>query len=342
LLKGTDGELAGATSELEVAVDELSEAVGLTTLRTVQIVDEVIQSMNGNVDFLVSNANLIEERTKSIESNTKTIIEQNQDFALKQDDMTYMQREALAKMAEQSQTLNNIVGYFGSIQLGENFGRGFQNSILKLGVVRLRLTRWSQSVGLGKLDSMQSLASAEISVEDIPKVEQLLSAIMESFDDAETVSKRFEKRNPNIGALDTSRILEGDAAKLHQSMDSLVKTRQGPLEVEDELTLYEEKNFTRLVEDINGFVNDLIGLFPAIEATQKVLCQEEVDTMNKTDGALSLLQDAADGQDTLLTATVTKVIESSTAYNNSVVFQGTNHGFQVGNNRGKIGGVTFR
>lgn len=345
-MKGSDGELAGASADLEEAVNELSQAVGLTTMKTVQILDEVIQSMNGSVEFLVSNANLIDQRTKDIESNTNTIIEQNQNLASKQEDMTDMQRETLEKMAEQSRMLNSVVGYFGSIQMGQNFGESFKNSLLKLGVIRLRLTRWGQSVGLANLDNAnaQSLANIAISDEDIPMVKELLGSIMESFDDAERTSNRIKKRNPSIGVLDPANELDEDAASLHQKMNALVKTRQGkvePEELTEGLILYEEKNFTRLIEDISDSVNDLVNLFPAVQEKQQKLTEEEVSEMNKSENALSLLKDAADGQDSMLSKAVTKVIQSTTTYNNSVVFQGTNSGFQIGNNKGKISNVRF-
>lgn len=91
-MKGTDEELGAASTELEGAVNELSQAVGLTTLGTVQVLNEITQSMNGNVEFLVSNASLIDERTKTMESNINRIMD--------------MQREALQKMAEQSRMFN--------------------------------------------------------------------------------------------------------------------------------------------------------------------------------------------------------------------------------------------
>jgi hypothetical protein len=342
-MNGTDGELAGATTNLEEAVNELSQAVGLTTLRTVQILNEVIQSMNGNVEFLVSNANLIDERTRSIESNTNTIIQQNQDLASKQDNITDIQQETLQKVAEQSKMLSSVIAYFGSIQMGQNFGKSFQTSLLKLGVVRLRLTRWSQSVGLGNLDNVKSLKNVKISEEDIPMVKELLNRVIESFDDAERTSNRIKKRNPSVGVLDPTKELDEDAASLHQKMDTLVRTRQGEVKLEEqtELTLYEEKNFTRLIEDISDSVNDLVNLFPAVQETQQKLCDEEVSEMNKNETSLSLLKDAAGDQDNMLSQTVTKVIQSTTSYNNSVIFQGTNSGFQIGNNKGKISNVRF-
>lgn len=90
LLNGTDGELTEASSELESAINEMSQAVGLASLKTLDILNDVVQSMSGNIDFLVSNANLIDERTAAIQSSTNTILEQNQELASKQDEMTDM------------------------------------------------------------------------------------------------------------------------------------------------------------------------------------------------------------------------------------------------------------
>lgn len=107
LLKGSDGELVAASTQMEEAVNELNQAVGLATLRTVDVLSEVLQSMIGNGEFLVSNATLIDERTAAIQYNTTTIIDQNQDLATDQKAMTDIQHETLKKMEE----------YFGQVQI---------------------------------------------------------------------------------------------------------------------------------------------------------------------------------------------------------------------------------
>ncbi|KAJ5175269.1 uncharacterized protein N7482_001146 [Penicillium canariense] len=345
LMKGTDGALASASAQLDEAVNELSQAVGLSTLRTVQILDEVVQSMNGNVEFLVANANLIDERTQAIESNTTTIMEQNKELEAKQDEMTALQREALEKVTEQSRMLNEVVGYFGSVQMGENFGKSFQTSLLKMNVVQLRLTRWGKSVGLANLSDAKSLREAKIASDDIPRVEELLEGILDQFADAARISQRFQKRNAGVQVLDPAKELDEVSASLRQTMTALVKERQGNAESdpESDLTLYEEKNFTRLIQDVGELVNDLVSLFPAVEADQRKLCEEEVSAMEKIKDGLPVLKEAAAGQDDLLSQTVVKVIESTTTttYTNSVVFQGQNSGFQIGNNKGNISNVRF-
>jgi hypothetical protein len=328
---------------LEEAINEMNEAVGLATLRTVEILDEVVESMNGNVEFLVSSATMIDERTAAIVSNTNTILEQNQNLASRQGEMSEMQRETLAKMTEQSRMLNGVIQLFGSVQMGEGFSNSFKTSLLKVDVIRLRLTRWGQSVGLANLEDLKSLQQAKFSPEDIPKVEELLGGIMDQFSDAETYANRFKRKNPSTSTLDPAKELDSVSASLHQQMSEFAKRRQGDSELDpaNDVAFYEEKYFVRLIEDTSTLVDDLIDLFPAVQAVQRKLCEEEVAEMNKIKDALPILKEVAAGQDKMLSDTVVKVIQSSTTYTNSVVFSGTNSGFQIGNNKGRISNVRF-
>ncbi|CBF86028.1 hypothetical protein AN2022.2 [Aspergillus nidulans FGSC A4] len=337
LIDGSDGALSSAIQEMEEAVNELTQAVGLATLRTVEILDDIVQSMNGNVEFLVAQVTVIDGRMKDIKSDTGTIIEQTQTLELKQDAMLKM-------LNEQSRLFNDAVQSFEYIQMGSNFGQSFQTSLLKLDVVRLKLTRWGQSVGLANVDDgVKQLQMTNLAPEDQEQVQDLLSQILELFAEAEAASKRLRRRNPNLKVLDPAEELDGVSAPLHQKMQDLAKKRQGKSELEqDQVTiLYEEKNFARLIEDIGELVDGLVDLFPGIQEEQRKLCEEEVSGLNANEGALSLLKEVAAGQDKLLSDTVVKVIQSTTSYTNSVVFSGPNSGFQIGNNSGKISGVRF-
>ncbi|KAL6228985.1 hypothetical protein BDW75DRAFT_117664 [Aspergillus navahoensis] len=343
LLNGTDGELAGASSELESAINEMSQAVGLASLKTLEVMNDVVNSMSGNIEFLVSNANLIDERTAAIQSNTSTIINQNQELANKQDEMSKVQKEMFEKLTEQSRLLNQAVGFFGSVQIGESFGKSFKMSLLKVDVIKLRLTRWGHSVGLVSLADVKSLEDTKLAEEDIPKVQDLLTEILDLIEDAEKFSARFKKKNPKALTMDPEKELDEASASLHKQMDELAAKRRGNagIEVQEALAIYQEKDFSRLIEDCSSLVTDLIELFPAVKEDQRKICEEEVAQMKKVQGGLPLLKEAAAGQDELLSATVVKVIQSTTTYNNSVVFQGTNSGFQIGNNSGRINNVRF-
>lgn len=322
---------------MEEAVNELTQAVGLATLRTVEILDEIVQSMNGNVEFLVAKVTVIDGRVEAIKSDTGTIIEQNRDLELKQDAMIKM-------LDEQSRLFNDAVQSFEYIQMGANFGQSFQTSLLKLDVVRLRLTRWGKSVGLAKVDDgVKPLQITNLPTEDREQVQDLLAQILELFEEAEGASKRLRRRNPTVPVLDPAEELDSVSASLHQKMEDLAKKRQGKSELEqDQLTImYEEKNFIRLIEDISELVSGLVDLFPGIQEEQRKLCEEEVSGLNTSEAVLPLLKEIAAGQDNLLSDTVVKVIQSTTTYTNSVVFSGPNSGFQIGNNSGKISGVRF-
>ncbi|KAL4947741.1 prion-inhibition and propagation-domain-containing protein [Aspergillus filifer] len=249
---------------------------------------------------------------------------------------------------EQSRLFNDAVKSFDYIQMGANFGASFKTSLLKLDVVRLRLTRWGQSVGLASVQDggdLEWLQMTSLAAEDREQVQDLLAQVLELFAEAESASKRLRRRNPSVQVLDAAKELDSVSASHHEKMTDLAKKRQGPSEFEqDQLTiLYEEKNFSRLIEDISELVDGLVDLFPGIQEEQRKLCEEEVSGIKTNEGALSLLKEVAGDHDKLLSDTVVKVIQSTTTttYSNSVVFSGPNSGFQIGNNSGRISGVRF-
>ncbi|PYI07128.1 hypothetical protein BO78DRAFT_313751 [Aspergillus sclerotiicarbonarius CBS 121057] len=346
LLKGEDANLAAAMKELEDAVNELSQAVGLSTLKLVKVLQEVAQSMDGKLDFLVAKTTILDERTATVETNTGTIMDQNKSLGSKQDEMTEMQRATLEMITEQTRQFNTVIDYFGSIQIGQNLSEDFETSLLKLDVIRLRLSRWGQSVGLSNINDVNSLEEADIFSEDLPRVSDLLTGILDQFADAERLSKRFRLRRGNSTAvLDPGMELDGASALLHQKMNDLV-TRQNDqfkLESRAELTIYEARTFSRLIEDIGELVNDLVELFPATHDIQRGLAEQEVSEMKGIKGALPLLKEVSADQDSLLAETVAKAIRATTTttYNHSVVFSGPNSGFQVGNNVGEISNVRW-
>ncbi|KAH6609878.1 hypothetical protein Trco_003224 [Trichoderma cornu-damae] len=344
LVDGSDRALSVAVRNMEDAVNELTQVVGLTTFRTAKILGEVVQSMNENVEDIISNVTLIGKRTGTIKLDTETIIEQNSGLESKQDALLEMQKEALEKLNEQSRIFNDTVQNFGYVQMGANFGNDFQTSLLKLDVVRLRLARWGQSVGLANVDDVKSVHKVKLALENSEQVRGFLDQVLDLFADAEVASKRFEKRNGNSAApaLDPSEELDSVSASLHQKMQDLVERRQGKMELEQrKWTLYEKKNFSRLTDDISELVDGLIDLFPGLHEDQRKLCEEEVSEMKASKGVLSLLKEVAVDQDKMLSDTIAKATQSTTTYNNNVIFSGSNTGFQIGNNLGEISNVRF-
>ncbi|QYS94247.1 hypothetical protein H0G86_001587 [Trichoderma simmonsii] len=335
LIDGSDRTLSVAVKDMEDAVNELNQTVGLATFQSAKMLNEVIRQMNENID----------ERMDAIKLDTEAIIEQNTELKSKQDAMIEMQRGLLEKLNEPSRLFNTTVQSFGYVHMGANFGRTFRASLLKFDVVRLRLARWGHSAGLVSSDGVKSFQATKLAFKNREQIQNLLDQILELFADARVASKKFEKRNGNsaMPALDPAEELDGVSALLHQKMQDLVEKRQGKLELEQsEWTLYEEKKFSRLIEDISELVDDLIDLFPGIQEEQRRLCEEEVSEMSTNKGMLLLLKDIAASQDKLLSDTAAKAIKPITTYTNSVVFSGShNSGLQIGNNSGSISGINF-
>ncbi|KAL7958138.1 prion-inhibition and propagation domain-containing protein [Trichoderma compactum] len=335
LIDGSDRTLSAAVKDMEDAVNELNQTVGLATFQSVEMLGDVIRQMNENID----------ERMEAIKLDTEATIEQNQELKSKQDAMIEMQRDLLEKLNEQSQLFNTTVQSFGYVHMGANFGRTFRVSLLKFDVVRLRLARWGHSAGLVSSDGLESFQATKLAFKNREQVHNLLDQILELFADARVASKKFEKRNgiSATPALDPAEELDSVSALLHQKMQDLVEKRQGKMELEQsEWTLHEEKKFSRLIEDISELVDNLIDLFPGIQEEQRRLCEEEVSEMNMNKGMLLLLKDIAAGQDELLSDTAAKAIKPTTTYTNSVVFSGShNSGLQIGNNSGSISGINF-
>ncbi|KAJ5749249.1 uncharacterized protein N7511_010945 [Penicillium nucicola] len=107
LVKGSDEELKAASTQLEEAVNEFNQAAGLTTLRSVDVMSEVVQSIEGNTEFLVSNATLIDERTTAILRDQERLAD--------------LQQKTLEKVGDQSQALDEVTRYLEKIQITSNY-----------------------------------------------------------------------------------------------------------------------------------------------------------------------------------------------------------------------------
>jgi hypothetical protein len=78
---------------MEGAINELSDAVGLATLRTVEVIAELLQSMSDDLEVVVTKVTVIDERTHAINSNTEIIMKQGHESSVKQDAMLASQKE---------------------------------------------------------------------------------------------------------------------------------------------------------------------------------------------------------------------------------------------------------
>ncbi|KAG9200845.1 hypothetical protein G6514_006553 [Epicoccum nigrum] len=239
---------------------------------------------------------------------------------------------------------NTTVECFEFVQLGRNFGKDFQTSQLKLDSARLRLSRWGKCLSLS--DDVRDEASLQGrfgSETNVRHAEALLGQIVELFAESEGVSNKYKSRaDDSLAVYNPQTDLEPAMAKLHDQMRQLAIERQVRSGVRQKAkwALYQEKSFRRLIEDINELVDDLVGLFPAVQQNQRELCDTEVSAIGGGEGLL-ILKGIAAAQDRLLEQAINKATAGANK-SHHVMFSGShNTGVQMGYNSGTMSGFTF-
>ena len=205
------------------------------------------------------------------------------------------------------------VDCFEYIQLGRSFGHDFGKCLLRLDATKVRMTRWGAAVGMQARIRSDRQGYPE---EEIQLARDLLEQILESFEDAERVSERFKKhtimkKSPgDLVVYDPNSDLEPKYRRLHSTMRALAQQRQKEMSIikKTKWALYEKRKFDGMINDINGFVNDLVELFPASVETQRLLCGTEISSIKDTEDLL-LLKDVASQDDTILKESVARELE---------------------------------
>lgn len=194
---------------------------------------------------------------------------------------------------------------FEYIQIGRELGKNYHTALLKLDLLKLRLCRWFAAVS-------DSVVSAQ-SEEEIKTAHDTLGQIILLFEEAEQWSKKRKKgsRGSGEGVKGQAFDVDTDLEAIHQKMRSLAFKRQKQSTVTQKAkwALYEEKQFKRLIEDIDPLVRDLVDLFPATKALERQLSHEEArELQQESERGVAMLQEANEGEDELLKESVTELM----------------------------------
>ncbi|KIW88095.1 uncharacterized protein Z519_11205 [Cladophialophora bantiana CBS 173.52] len=207
----------------------------------------------------------------------------------------------------------NCVDCFEYVQIGRNFGKNYQRSLLRLDVVKLRLSRWAEAVN----NSSDSYQAAIDTTKKAQKVGEILGEIIELFADAERVSEKYKAKatGDELAVYNADDELEPDILSIHKKMRELALKRQkrSSFVRKAAWALYEEKNFRRLIEDVTALVDALVELFPAIQDRQQQLSAQEAEEL-KEERRLDALEEAAEGVDQQLQDSVQQAIASQSGH----------------------------
>ena len=125
--------------------------------------------------------------------------------------------------------------------------------------------------------------------------------------------------------------------RMHLTMLELAQRRQKAISMRKKAmwALYDKKKFDRMIEEVTGFINQLVNLFPAAQDDQRALCKLEVAAFPNTQD-LALLNDIAHGDDRILSSEIQREMESRghvftdwVAEGNSKFSAGDDNGFGV-------------
>lgn len=186
---------------------------------------------------------------------------------------------------------------FEYVQVGRELGKNYQTALLKLDLLKLRLSRWFTAV--------RDSAIIAQSEEEIKKAHDILGQIIYLFDETEKRSKKFDKGSRGSGEIGTGPTtdMDADLDAIHQKMRNLAlkRQKQSTFTQKAKWALYEEKQFKRLIEDIDPLVRDLVELFPATKAQERQLSLEEAQELQAgPERGVEMLQEANEGEDELL------------------------------------------
>lgn len=194
------------------------------------------------------------------------------------------------------------VDCFEYIHLGRQFGRNYQTAVLKLDLLKLRLSRWADAV------SKSGYGVANESEYEITKVKETLGQVIYLFEETEKRSAKFGKTSLKQDAPVPDNV---DFEAIHLKMRSLALKRQkrSSFAKKASWALHEEKSFNRLIEDIGPLVRDLVEMFPAVKEQQQQLSVEDAQEL-RTEKAIGTLQEANEGpgEDELLREAVDQAI----------------------------------
>ena len=213
------------------------------------------------------------------------------------------------------------VDCFEYIQLGRQFGQDYGKCLLKLDAARLQLSRWGAAIGLKPVEpALQKQQMAHYSSQEMRLAQSLLRQIWDTFEDAERISSRYMGHvlaNNTGGPTDLvvydpdTTDISPDYRRVHLTMRELSQWRQKATSLQKKAmwALYDKKKFDRMIEDITGFINQLVNLFPAAQDDQRALCRSEVAAFPRAQD-LALLNDIVHGDDQILSGEIEREMES--------------------------------
>jgi hypothetical protein len=238
----------------------------------------------------------------------------------------------------------STVECFEYVELSRSFGASYTTAQLKLANTQLRLLRWGTSVGLDTAADAVSLERHLSPDLDVTGAQETLGMIRYHFHSAQRIADQYKetksRENPDdisLTAYNSRTDLAPVPAQLQSKIQELILKyeKRSSFRQRAKWVLFQEKQFTKLMENIASLLADLDDLYPAAQQIQRSLCEQEVAAFDDTE-LIGLMKSIAEAQDKLMAEVIAKRHpEASTKYIGYFGYS-TNYGVQSGLNHGTI------
>jgi hypothetical protein len=180
---------------------------------------------------------------------------------------------------------NTCIECFEYVQLGKRFGSDYETYLLKLDIVRLRLSRWGEAVNITG-DRPASKSLSHVSGQDAETAKNLLGKFANAFQEVEALSNKFRLKSKPEDLLVDNKVGDLTTQVLHEKMRDLARRRQKRTDFAKKTAwaLYEHKHFEKLLNDVTIFVDGLLELFPVASAAQTQLRALEISEILRKAG----------------------------------------------------------
>ncbi|KAH0429859.1 small s protein [Colletotrichum camelliae] len=261
----------------------------------------------------------------------------------------------------------SIIQCFEYVQLSRGFGRDFEKAQIRLGALKLRLTRLGVALGVLPEPETGRLLRLSTNQEKATQAKRLVDSVLQDIREIEQKSKRYADSRGSAVSSDQTAAEPSDTRCTSQwqawscQANDIISTRlEGTSWTKRaKWACYEKRHFDTLLADISDVLGNLEALFPEAMEAQRSLCTTEVEWLRKTSqgtASLRLFYAAiTENSDAVLTQAVREAIASegtghkysfTEASEDSVVIQGDYisegfSGYVPPNRRGHSYGVTI-
>jgi hypothetical protein len=206
---------------------------------------------------------------------------------------------------------DSALNCFKHVKVAKSFGSDYQTYVLRLQNLQLRLSRWGETVGLGKdlTAGGQSMVGA-LPDSQLKQAEELVGHIIRLFSDAEELADKYAGSAGDLVVIEEDAQGLGGTAKLCQKMRDICLRRQRQTNAakKTKWSLFSREKFIELVDNIQKLIDDLESVFPAETRISKEqnLCEQEASELRE-EKALPELQKITLKQDALLAEAIAKL-----------------------------------